>query len=80
MATKIELIDLQAGNMVWCGCNSGFCDDGIEKVQSIEYKYDEDTGEKYKVIILSGNRKFDSRSGKALTPPTAYSIFPISQN
>jgi hypothetical protein len=75
----IELTALEEGNKVWCGCNSGFCHDDIEIVKSIEWKYDENTGEKYKVIILSENRKFDSRSGKAITVPTAYYLAPTEQ-
>jgi hypothetical protein len=77
---KTELKDLQAGDRVWCGGNSGFCDNGIETVRRIDWKFDEDTGEKYKVIILSGGRKFDSRNGKPITPPTAYFIKPTEQS
>lgn len=76
---EIELKNLEAGNKVWCGGDSGFCHDDIEKVEKVDYKFDKDTGEKYKIIILSDDRKFDSRNGKALTPPTAYYLMAIEQ-
>lgn len=77
---KIEIKDLVEGNKVWCGGNSGFCDNDVEEVKGIEFKFDEDTGEKYKVIILSGGRKFDSRTGEAMTPPTAYFLMATEQS
>ena len=77
---EIDLKDLEKGNKVWCGGDSGFCDDGIEKVKKIEWKFDENTGEKYKVVILSEKRKFDTRDGSAITPPYAYYLMPIDQN
>ena len=76
---KIELKDLEIGDRVWCGGDSGFCDESVERVKGIEWKFDEDTGEKYKVIVLKGNRKFDSRDGGAITSPTAYYIKPTVQ-
>ena len=76
---KIKLKDLKVGNKVWCGGDSGFCRSDIEKVEKIEWKFDEDTGEKYKVIILKGDRKFDSRNGRAMTPPKAYYLMVTEQ-
>lgn len=76
---KIELKDLEVGNKVWCGGDSGFCHDDIETVEKIDWQFDEKTSEKYKVIILSGNRKFDSRDGYAITAPTAYYLQPTTQ-
>lgn len=76
---KKELKDLEVGNKVWCGGDSGFCRSDIEKVEKIEWKFDEDTGEKYKVIVLSGSRKFDSRNGVAITPPKAYYLMATKQ-
>ena len=69
---KIQLKDLEKGNKVCCGGSSGFCYDSIEEVECVSYKFDENTGDKYKVIHLSSKRHFDSRNGQALTPPTAY--------
>jgi hypothetical protein len=71
---KNRLTELEAGDEVWCGGSSGFCDDSIEKIVKTTQKYDENSGEPYKVIWLSGGRKFDSRDGFALTPPLAYHI------
>jgi hypothetical protein len=76
---KKELKDLEVGDKVWCGGNSGFCHDGIEQVDKIKRKFDKHTGEKYKVIILSGGRKFDSRNGRPMTPPTAYYLMATEQ-
>lgn len=76
---KIELKDLEIGNKVWCGGDSGFCHDDIETVANIEWQFDRKTGEKFKVIILRGNREFDSRSGAAITAPTAYYLLPTNQ-
>ena len=76
---EIELKDLEVGDKVWCGGDSGFCQDDIEKVEKIEWKFDEDTGKKYKVIILSDGRKFDSRDGRAITSPTAYYLMATEQ-
>lgn len=69
---KIDLKNIEYGNKVWCGGDSGFCDSDIEVVIDISFKYDENTGCKYKVIHLSGDRLFDSRDGKAVTSPKAY--------
>lgn len=76
---KIELKDLEVGNKVWCGGDSGFCRSDIAKVEKIEWKFDEYTGKKYKVIVLSGSRKFDSRDGSPMTPPKAYYLMATEQ-
>ena len=73
---KKPLAEIEVEDKVWRGGDSGFCRSDIETVKDIAYKYDEDTGEKYKVIILAGNRKFDSRTGYAINPPLAYYIRP----
>ena len=76
----ISLKDLKKGDKVWCGGNSGFCDSDIEFVEKVSYRHNRKTGEKYKVIHLDEDRKFDSRNGKALNPPTAYCIRPCDQS
>lgn len=76
---KIQLEDLDVGNKVWCGGDSGFCHNSIENVAEIDWKFDEDTGEKYKVVVLSGGRKYDSRSGNPMTPPLAYYLMATDQ-
>jgi hypothetical protein len=70
---EIKLGDLEIGNKVWRGGNSGFCYDDIVDVKAISYNYDKKTGEKYKVIHTS-SQMFDSRNGSPLNPPTAYYI------
>jgi len=69
-----NLKELVAGDKVWCGGDSSFCHDDIENIVDIKVKYDKNTGEPYNVIILSENRKFDTRNGWALNPPLAYYI------
>lgn len=76
---KKPLKDLEVGDSVWCGGDSGFCRDSIEKVADITFQYDAMTGKKYKVIGLSGGRKFDSMDGNAMNPPLMYYIQPTEQ-
>ena len=79
MSNIIKIKDLEVGDKVWCGGDSGFCTDDVEKVEKIDYKFDKDTGEKYKIIILAGNRQFDSRDGNAINEPTAYYLMHTNQ-
>ena len=69
----MKLKDLNIGDKVWHGGDSSFTRDDIRKITKISFKYDENTGEKYKIIHLD-NAKFDSRTGNPLTPPWAYYI------
>lgn len=71
---KKRLEDLQVGDKVWCGCDSGFCHDSIKKVKEIKTKFNKNSGKPYKVIVLKGGQEFSSKDGGALTPPTAYYI------
>ena len=73
MRIKKQLQDLEKGDGVWCGGDNGFCHDGIEKITEVSFKFDEVTGDKYKVIHL-GSKQYDSRNGNPLTPPLAYYI------
>ena len=57
----IELEDIEKGHTVWCGGDSGFCSSGYETVKKVSFKFDEDTGEQYKVIHLSESHLFDSK-------------------
>lgn len=72
-----NLTELVTGDKVWCDGDSSFCDGSTDTIKNIKVKYDENTGEPYNIIILSGDRRFDSRNGNALNPPTAYYITPI---
>ena len=76
---KIQLKDINEGDKVFCGGSSGFCHNGVEVVVMTSFKYDENTGEKYKVIHLHDNHQYDSRTGRAMNPPWAYSIRPTTQ-
>ena len=69
-----ELKDLEVGDRVLCTGDSSFCDDSTESIKKITTQFDEHSGESYKVLWLEGGRKFDSRDGSAMNPPTAYYI------
>jgi hypothetical protein len=69
---KKTLAQLVKGDKVYCDGNSGFCDPSFERVKKTTFQFDEKSGKKYKVIWLSGERKFDSRDGSPMTPPLAY--------
>jgi len=66
--------DIKAGDKVFIDCDAGFVTAGdYETVTETKTKYDEDTGEAYKVICCDDHH-FDARSGCAITPPLAYYI------
>lgn len=67
-----KLKDLVVGDLVLCTGDSSFCDPSYEKVKRITIKYDEDSGNPYNVIWISGGQSFDSRNGSPLSPPLAY--------
>jgi hypothetical protein len=46
---------------------------GVRNVIDTKYKYDEDTGERYKVIVIN-NGEFDSRTGASLNGNSMYYI------
>lgn len=66
---------LEVGDVVYHDGDSSFCHLSKITVTDIEYKYDPDTGEKYKIICCS-KLKFDGRTGHALNEPLAYYIKP----
>jgi len=65
---------MKIGDIVTIDGYSGFCYRSKESVKDIITKSDENTGIPYDVIVLDGGQKFDSRTGFAITPPTAYHI------
>lgn len=70
-----NLLQLEVGDTVNVECYTGMGTGGETTVDKILYKYDTNTGEKYKVIVVDGNHQFDSRTGDAITPPTMYYIW-----
>jgi hypothetical protein len=68
------LKDIAVGDKVKYQCYSGFGDSGVEVIEKISIQYDENIGEAYNVVWLSGGRKFDARDGSAINPPMAYYI------
>ena len=48
---------------------------GVRDVIDIKYKYDEGTGERYKVIVINAG-EFDSRTGESLNKNSMYYIEP----
>lgn len=79
MKKVIEIKDLKIGDLVAYDGDSGFCTPGIGRVKGIKMKYDEDSGEKFKVIIIDGGWEFDERTRRPLGPPYAYFILPTEQ-
>lgn len=76
--TEIKLEDLEIGHKVWHGGSSGFTHNDISPVTDVIFKFDEDSGVKYKIVQVSGQR-FDTRTGYPLDPPRRYFIKPCPQ-
>lgn len=68
------MTNFKIGDELYIDGISGFCYPEWERIKDIAIKYDEDTGEKYQVLIFEGDRKFDARNGKPLTVPFGYFI------
>jgi hypothetical protein len=75
------LTELQAGDTVYLDCPSslGASSTGTKTIQDIQFKYDEDTGDKYRVIVLGSGDKYDSRNGGRM-PRTGGGFFYITSN
>ena len=71
-----DLNDVIKGDTVMVDSSVGFCSGGEDKITKISYKYNEDTGEKYKVIHL-GSHLYNTK-GEPITPPWAYYIYSIA--
>lgn len=69
---KKKLTELEINDKVWCDGDSSFCTVSKETIRKVTYQFDEQSGEKYKVLWIDESRKFDSRDGSAMSPPTAY--------
>ena len=65
--------NINVGDMIYLDGDSGFCTGSEDEVTEIKTKYDENTGEPYRVICTE-DQEFDGRSGLAITPPLAYYI------
>jgi len=68
------LPEFKAGDRVQVECYSGHGDPFVGTIKQIKVKYDEDTGDPYKVIVLNDGHQFDAVSGTAITEPTMYYI------
>jgi hypothetical protein len=67
----MDLKQLEKGDKVYVDGYTSFCDPYTGEVSETTFRYDQLTGEKYKVIIIDGHM-FDSRDGSAMNPPTMY--------
>ena len=74
MKAETTLSDLKEGDEVVSYGYGGFCQDSIETVKGIEFKFDEVSGQQYNVITINSGQMFDTRTGHAMTSPTAYNI------
>ena len=68
------LDNIAVGDTVFIECFTSIGTDSSSKVTDIRTKYDEDTGEPYRVICFE-DHEFDGRSGLAITPPTMYYLW-----
>jgi len=66
-----RLSNLKVGDVVRVECDSGLGSGGNNILTDITTKYDEDTGEPYKLLWFD-EHAFDGRTGRAYNPPTAY--------
>ena len=69
------LDNIKVGDNVYreCYTSMGASSNGDSEVTAIITKYDEDTGEPYKVICC-GDHWFDGRTGDAMNEPTMFYI------
>jgi len=75
----IPLSEVQVGDTVYIDGMTSFCNPHLDHVTRIQTKYDEDTGESYKVVYC-GAHMYDARNGKALNSPTMYFISHIVED
>ena len=78
VSRRVKVSNLNVGDKVYHDGNSGFCHMSICEITKVSYKWEEDTGEKYKVLHID-EKKFDARNGYAINPPLAYFITPCNQ-
>lgn len=64
---------MKIGDMVMIHCLTGLGTGGKAKITNVKTKYDQVTGQKYKVICC-GTHEFHRGTGEAMTPPWAYYI------
>jgi len=78
---KIELLNIKKGDFVYKDCVSsmGASSTGLQEVKEIIYKYDEDTGAKYNVIVTKDGSKWDSRNGGPYSGSPMFYIEPVDQ-
>lgn len=72
--TKINKEEAKVGDYAYVDGYSGFCYGSYERITDIVTRYDEITGEPYKVIVCGkGLYRFDN--GWSINGAMAYSIF-----
>lgn len=69
---SIEVKDVIVGDYLYVGGESGFCGGGYEKIVEIKTKYNEDTGEQYKVFITEEDFWWSDK-GERIKGPKRYS-------
>lgn len=78
MKNIIALPDCEKGDFVYLDCYSsmGASSRGINVVKAVKFKFDEDTGERYKLLKINDNW-YDSRDG---TNESMYYIEPVDND
>ena len=71
---RIEKEQAVAGDYVYVDGDSGFCHGSDDRIESIETRYNEMTGDPYKVVVTKhGVYRFDN--GECIKGASAYRIF-----
>ncbi len=70
----IDLSKIKVGDEIYIDGDSGFCTPHYVIIKSIDVELDPRTMQEFTSITMSDGHKFDSRTGRAMNPPTAYFI------
>lgn len=80
----MEYSKLKKGDVVYIDVYDGFTHATEQEVIGYEYRFDEHTGIRYKVLLLGSSRddpsdcqRYDSRTGAAIDPPLGYGIVSV---
>lgn len=69
-----KLTDCITGDKVYFEGGMGNSEEGVEVIQEVDFKFDQNTGDKYKIFRIHEDHWFDSRTGMVFSGPTMYSI------
>lgn len=67
----------EVGMYAYIDGESSFCDGGYDRIIDILYRYDEETGDEYKVIKVGSGALYRLDDGSPVAAPRAYSVYGI---